>query len=230
MRTSHSTSSSRRTPSAARPRFSTRPAGRRPRGPTRPGMPPRGPTRLGLRRRGTTQAGRKLRGATPRGRPPPGRTPLGQTPPGPISAGSTKRRSLTAARLGLLRLLQGHSMSNGPGPLMACLDPDLRPRRRFNDPLELDEVTGGFVVRPPGGRALVGPAPQLTCLRLDVTADEPGALRQLELDLEITNGLPFQSFFRHVCRQPAGVLQYEPDQERALPQLFDVERPRFEQR
>src|SRR5437667_191296 len=205
MRTSHSTSSSRRTPSAARPPFSTRPAGRRPRGPTRPGMPPRGPPRLG-----------------PTARP--------ASTPGPISAGSTKRRSLTAARLGPLRLLQGHSMSNGPGPLMACLDPDLRPRRRFNDPLELDEVTGGFVVRPPGGRALVGPAPQLTCLRLDVTADEPGALRQLELDLEITNSLPFQSFFRHVCRQPAGVLQYEPDQERALPQLLDVERPRFEQR
>src|SRR6266516_4468136 len=230
MRTSHSTSSSRRTPSAARPPFSTRPAGRRPRGPTRPGMPPRGPTRLGLRRRGTTQAGRKLRGATPRGRPPPGRTARPASTPGRISAGSTKRRSLTAARLGLLRLLQGHSMSNGPGPLMACLDPDLRPRRSFDDPLELDEVTGGFVVRPPGGRALVGPALQLSCLGLDFTADEPGALRQLDLDLEIPNGLPFQSFLRHVRRQPAGVLQYEADQERALPQLLDVERPRLEQR
>jgi len=113
---------------------------------------------------------------------------------------------------------------------MAGFDPDLGACRSFDDPLELDEVTGGFIVRPPGGRTLVGPALQLSCLRLDVAADEPGALRQLDLDLEIPNGPPFQSFLRHVGGQPAGVLQHEADQERALPHLLDVERPRFEQR
>src|SRR5258705_4378615 len=93
---------------------------------------------------------------------------------GPPSAGGGAHES----RWRGIGLLEVDAARDRAGPLVPRLDADLSSCRRFDDPLELDEVSGGLVVQPPGGRALLRAALQLSRLRLDLTADEPGVVRQ----------------------------------------------------
>src|SRR5262249_43880465 len=107
---------------------------------------------------------------------------------------------------------------------MARFGADPRPGGRLDAPLELRQVGARLVVPPPCRRALLDAPLELAPLGLDLAADEACARRQLELHLEVAYGMSFERFLGHVRRQPAGVLQDEANEERALPQLLDVER------
>src|SRR6476661_6738300 len=103
---------------------------------------------------------------------------------------------------------------------MPRLDADLRTRRRFDDPLELREVAGRFVVRPPGRRTLVGAALQLAHVGLRLAAHQSRALGQVDLDLEAAHGTSLDRPVGHARREPAGILQDEPHEVRALAELL----------
>src|SRR5262249_4156786 len=111
------------------------------------------------------------------------------------------------------QLLQRHAAADRAGALMARLDPDLRASGSLDHPLELPEVGGRLLFRPPGRRTLLDAAFELAGRRLHLASHQPRAFRQLELDLELAHGLPLERFLRDVRRQPTGVLQHEPHEE-----------------
>src|SRR5580765_4405417 len=120
-------------------------------------------------------------------------------------------------------LLELDAAADGAGTWMPRLDADLRTRRRFDDPLKLREVAGRFVVRPPGRRTLVGAALQLADVGLRLAAHQSRAVGQVDLDLEAAHGTSLNRPVRHARRKPAGVLQDEPHEVRALAELLNVE-------
>src|SRR3954454_6389675 len=113
--------------------------------------------------------------------------------------------------------------AEGAGTWVPCLDADLRSRRSFDDPLELREVAGRFVVRPPGRRTLVGATLQLADVRLRLAAYQSCTLGQVELDLEAAHRASFHGPVGHARREPAGVLQDEPHEVRVVAELLHVE-------
>src|ERR687893_2178630 len=74
------------------------------------------------------------------------------------------------------------------------------------------------------------PAFELTELDLSLARDHLAAVGGLELRLERTHGLTLDGFLRHVRRQPAGVLDHQPDEPAITAQRLDVERPELESR
>src|SRR5919201_1964683 len=108
-------------------------------------------------------------------------------------------------------------------------EPDLSPGGSLYHPLELAEVARRFVVGPPRRGPLVDASLELSGLGLLLAANEPRVVGELELHLDVTHRLALDRLLCDARRQPPGVLQHEPDEERGLPQPLDVERADLEE-